>query len=151
MNSNCFTHAVTLTYKQNITVMTESGQCVQKLTQGEATKNVKHFINRVNAEFYGQNARRNGYSITLVGALEGEATGKHLHYHCAIGNLPENLSATEIYRKIASAWHLTRFGNEQVHVQAMTTTGWLGYICKDVGRKDADVIDWDNVRLQEAA
>lgn len=146
-----FTHAVTLTFKPYTTVMTERGQCNEQLTQEKATQNVRHFINRVNAELYGQNARRNGYSITLVGALEGEATGKHLHYHCAVGNLPANLSAAETYKKIASAWHLTRFGNEQVHVQAMTTTGWLGYISKDVGRMDTDVIDWENVRLQITA
>jgi hypothetical protein len=131
--------------------MTERGQCNEQLTQEKATQDVRHFINRVNAEFYGQNAKRNGYSITLVGAFEGEATNKLLHYHCAIGNLPANVSATEAYKKIASAWHLTRFGNEQVHVQAMTTTGWLGYICKDVGRMDVNVIDWENVRLQETA
>ena len=32
-------------------------------------------------------------------------------------------------------------------VQALTGTHWLNYITKEIGTKDTDCVDWDNVRV----
>lgn len=85
-------------------------------------------------------------SIKLLGALEGGTTGDNLHYHCVIGRLPERLTNSERDYLIRSAWQQTSFGNEQVHIQTLTTTGWMGYMVKEVGKLSCDIIDWENVR-----
>lgn len=143
-----YTHALTLTLKQSRKVKTERGELVERITRYSATTNMRHFINRLNAALYGNAAKtaRGGKSIKLLGALEGGTTGDNLHYHCVIGRLPERLTNSERDYLIRSAWQQTSFGNEQVHIQTLTTTGWMGYMVKEVGKLSCDIIDWENVR-----
>ncbi len=107
---------------------------------------MRHFINRLNCNLFNTAMRRNGASIAILPVLEGEATHKLLHYHCAIGNFPAALCDKAIAAKIKWAWQQTHFGNEQIDIQRIQTTGWLTYMGKEVGRKDACVIDWENLR-----
>ena len=146
-----FTHAVTLTLKPYRIVATEIGDVRQILTPIEAQTNFRHFLKRLNAEVYGNATKRFGRSVTVMPLLEGQATHKLLHYHCALGNFPVELCAKAIEAKIASAWHQTSFGNEQVDIQPMRTSGWLNYAGKEIGFRNADVIDWVNVRLTAAS
>ena len=117
------------------------------LTKYNAIANMRHFINRLNAALYGNAAKRYGKSIAILTVLEGgEGTGKLLHYHCAIGNLPQRLCDKAVEGSIRGAWLQTGFGNEQMHIERMQTTGWLGYMAKDLRTADGDVVDWENVR-----
>ena len=143
-----YTHALTLTMKQSRRVMTQRGEVVERLTTYSAATNMRHFINRLNAGLYGNAAKaaRGGKSIRLLGALEGGATGTNLHYHCVIGRLPEWMAAKERDGIIRAAWLQTHFGNEQVNIQALTTTGWMSYMVKELGKLSCDIIDWENVR-----
>ncbi len=138
-----YTHANTLTLKPYRTVMTERGEVREKLTIDEARANMRHFINRLNTAIYGNAVKRFGKRIAILPALEG-AEGKSLHYHCAISNLPETLSEAALHAKVKEAWQLTHFGNEQIDVQRMQTTGWIGYMGKELGRGNTDVLDWEN-------
>lgn len=141
-----YTHAVTLTLKPYRSILTERGLIRESLTHYSAQSNMRHFINRLNASVYGNTAKRYGRSITLQPMLEGEATNKLLHYHCAVGNFPQTLSQDAITKKIESAWHQTAFGNKQVHVRPIYSNGWQHYINEDVGYKNADVLDSVNLR-----
>lgn len=146
-----FTHAVTLTLKPYRLVAARNWDVRQVLTAIEAQTTFRHFLNRLNANTFGNAARRYGKSITAIPLLEGEATHKLLHYHCALGNFPTALCDKVINAKITNAWHQTPFGNEQIDIQPMRTTGWLNYAGKEIGFRDADVIDWANVRLPAAS
>ena len=143
--ADCYTHAVTLTLKQSRAILTERGEVREALTKYNAIANMRHFINRLNAELYGNAAKRYGKSIAILTVLEGENTGKLLHYHCAIGKLPDRLSDKAIEGSIRGAWLQTGFGNEQMHIQRMQTNGWLSYMGKEIVRGDCDVLDWENV------
>ena len=140
-----YTHAITLTLKPYRTVMTERGEVIEKLTIYDAKANMRHFINKLNAQIFGNAAKRYGKSISILPVLEGIRGHKLFHYHCAIGNLPESLCEAAISAKIRSAWQQTHFGNEQIDIQPMQTTGWVGYMAKDMGRGNTDALDLENM------
>ena len=144
--ADSYTHALTLTLKPYRTVLTARGEIREALTKDNASANMRHFINRLNVSLYGNAVKRYGKSITILATVEGEATNKLLHYHCAIGNLPDTLNEQAIRSKIIAAWEQTNFGNQQVNIQRMQTSGWLGYMSKEVGLYNTDVVDWENVR-----
>lgn len=144
--ADSYTHAVTLTLKPYRSTLTKNGEVREALTKDSASANMRHFINRLNVSLYGNAAKRYGKGITILATIEGEATNKLLHYHCAIGNLPDTNTDKEIQSKIKAAWEQTAFGNEQIDIQRMQTNGWLSYMGKEVGLRNADVVDWENVR-----
>ena len=146
-----FSHAVTLTLKPYRIVATDKGDVCQVLTDIEAKNTLRQFLNRLNASLFGNAAKRHGKSVTVIALLEGTASKKLLHYHCALGNFPADQCEKAIDAKITSAWHLTAFGNEQVKIKPMQTAGWLTYSGKEIGFANADVIDWENVRLSAAS
>ncbi len=147
-NADGYTHALTLTMKQTRKVVTERGDYWERLTAENATRNMRHFLNRLNAALYGNAAKRKrgGKSIRIVSALEGGVMCKNFHYHCVIGRLPERLTDNERDGLIRAVWQQTNFGNEQVHIQRLTTAGWMGYMVKELGKLSCDTIDWENVR-----
>jgi hypothetical protein len=149
MNENAehLTHAVTLTLKPYRVVTTARGEFKQALTVIDAQRTFKQFLNRLNASVYKNAAKRCGKSVSVIPVIEGQATHKHLHYHCALGNFPATLCEKTIKAIIVSAWQQTEFGNEQIDIQPMQTIGWINYCGKEIGLKNADVIDWGNVRL----
>ena len=145
-HADCYTHAVTLTMKQSRRILTDRGEMRDDLTVYSANANMRHFIRRVNCELFGNAAKRYGKSIAIVSSLEGVLTGKNLHYHCAIGNLPDRLCERAIEGSIRGAWLQTNFGNRQMHIERMQTNGWLNYMVKDIGRQNCEVLDWENKR-----
>ena len=143
-----YTHALTLTMKQTRRVMTERGEVVERLTKYNASTNLRHFINRLNGSLFGNaaKAKRGGKTVKLLGALESGVMGRNLHYHCIIGRLPERLTENERSGLIMAAWQQTNFGNEQIHIEQLKTTGWLSYMTKELGKLSCDIIDWENIR-----
>ena len=129
-------------------VATERGEIWERLTIYNATRNMRHFVNTLNGALFGNavKARRGGKSIRIVSALEGGVSGGNMHYHCAIGNLPDWTSDRQMDGLIRALWLATDFGNEQVHIQQLTTTGWMSYMVKELGKLSCDTIDWENVR-----
>ena len=146
-----FSHAVTLTLKPYRVVATDKGDVSQVLTDIEAKATFRQFVKRLNASVFGNAAKRYGKSLNVIPMLEGKATKKSLHYHCALGGFPDDLCEKAIAAKVASAWHMTAFGNDQLKVKPMQTAGWLTYSAKEIGLTETDVIDWENVRLTTAS
>lgn len=157
-HANRFTHAVTLTLKPYRTVMTNRGEMREVLTPIEAQRNFRQFLNRLNDSIYGNAVKRFDKGIFVIPMLEGKASGKLLHYHCAMGNFRPGLSERAISAKIMCAWHQTPFGNVQVDIVPMRDLGWLHYSGKEIGKAewrgmrkyDIDVVDLSNLRFPSA-
>ena len=150
-DADSYTHAVTLTLKPYCTTLTERGTFREVLTPIEAKRNFSFFLKRLNCELFGNAAKRFGRSVTVLPILEGDGSATLYHYHCALGNMPSNLSEKAITAKIASAWHQTRFGNEQIDVQPMRNTGWIRYIAKYIEVRNTDAVDLDNYSRPSAS
>jgi len=142
---NQCTYAVTLTLKP---YTTDDGKFREQLDEGKAKVNFDQFLKRLNYAIFGNAARRsNKKSITVIPVLEGRASGKLLHYHCAIGGIPDYASESHLRKLIAEAWHGTRFGNQQIDVKKITDAiGWLSYITKEM-RRNTDAFDVENIRI----
>lgn len=146
-NACHFTHAVTLTFKPYRTVINDRGQMRQTLTAFEARRSFRLFVNLLNTTMFGHAAKRFGKSVAVIPVLEGQAPGKLLHYHCAIGGFRAGMTEEQIRAVIVTLWRSTHFGNSQIDVTPMVTSGWIAYMGKEIGIQDADVVDWENVRL----
>jgi hypothetical protein len=146
-NAGHFTHAVTLTLKPYRTVINDRGQMRQTLSATEARHSFRLFLNLLNAAMFGHAAKRFKKSVAVIPVLEGQGTGKLLHYHCAIGGFRDEITEEQIRAVIVTLWRSTHFGNNQIDVTPMATSGWMEYMGKEIGIQKADVIDWENVRL----
>lgn len=142
-----YTHAVTLTLKPKISVMTDKGLYFQTLTTSEAQKNFAHFIKRLNCALFGNAAKRYGKSVTVLPVLEANGQAQLLHYHCAMGQFPDHLPPAAIPQCIANAWHQTPFGHDHVHTQRIRDAGWGEYMGKEIDARNSDVVDLLNLRL----
>lgn len=145
-NKSLFTHAVTLTLKPYRVIQSERGRTVQKLSHIEAKQTLRFFLKRLNIALF-RKAARFGKSVHVVPVLEGQVTNKLLHYHCAVGNIPQDMDASILKLLICDAWAKTPFGNKQADIQLINSTAWFAYMGKEIGINDADVVDWENVRI----
>ncbi len=149
-NKNAFTHATTLTLRPYRTVLNSNGEAILKLTHIEAKETFRFFMKRLNASLFGNAARRFGTALYVIPVLEGQGTNKLLHYHCAIGNVPTGMSVDTLKTYIRTAWLKTPHGNEQIDVELIESAGWFAYMGKEIGIKNADVMDWTNVVIPSA-
>jgi hypothetical protein len=141
------THAVTLTLKPNRALHTETGIIFESLDVFKARRTFRFFMNRLNKAVYGTSGARYGKRLFVIPVLEGQATGKHLHYHCAFGNFREVIDDLQINTLIKSAWIKTEFGAEQMVIKPIISADWFSYMGKEVALQDKDVVDYDNVTL----
>ena len=148
-HADALTHAITLTLKPYCVIPTERGEMRDTLTPIAASRNFHHFLRRLNKSVFGHAAQRYDKSVVVLPMLEGRRTDKLLHYHCAFG-FPTFLQDAAIDAKVRCAWQQTQFGNEQIKIKRMATTGWLSYMGKDI-RSTADELDISNVRLPSAS
>lgn len=125
--------AVTLTMKQ------QDGPT--SLDQLEASKNLRHFFNRLNNRVYGNAFRRFGRKVAVISMLEKSISGR-LHYHLAMKNPFPSIEICQ--EAIEDCWSKTRWGYHEVDVQPIYSTGWIGYITKD---KRIDGWDVENTHL----
>jgi hypothetical protein len=150
-DATSYTHAVTLTLKPYRTVLSPKGQLCIALTPIEAQQNFQFFLKRLNASLFGNQVKRYGKSVSVLPVLEGDGRDHLLHYHCAIGNFPAALPQRGIQAKIIASWHQTPFGNDQVHIQPFRNSGWLSYIAKQIGTRNEDAVDIQNLRRPNAS
>jgi hypothetical protein len=140
-------YAVTLTLKPKRRVITEKGTYWERLTEIEARNNFHFFLLRLNHNIFGKAAKRYGKTVSALPVLEGDGRHTLLHYHCALGNFPSHVPLYAIAPLITSAWHQTPFGNEHVCVKPMHSQNWVGYMTKEIGTSNTDVVDVQNLRL----
>lgn len=124
--------AVTLSMKQNL--------LGEKLDSIKATKNLRHFLNLLNKQSYGNSFRRHGKKIEVIPVLETSYSDR-LHYHLAVRNpYPEKLQWFET--QIRRLWSKTDWGYSEIDIQTDVDTGWINYIAK-LGPHDE--VDWENM------
>ncbi|MFJ3055976.1 hypothetical protein [Herbaspirillum sp. NPDC087042] len=149
-HKDAFNYAVTLTLKSYRRLRNDHGQVVEPLSHFEAKQTLRYFVKRFNISMFGKAAKRYGRSISIIPVLEGHGQDKRLHYHCAIGGLPKKMSVDEINVAVRDAWSKTPFGYDEIHVSPIISTNWFSYIGKEIGRMNADVIDWENTVIPPA-
>lgn len=125
--------AVTLTLKQ------QDGPT--RLDGIEASKNLRHFLNRLNKKVFGNAAQRFGKKVEVVPMLEASYAGR-LHYHLALKNPFPTMSICR--SAIIDCWSKTRWGYDEVDVQPIYSAGWIDYITKS---KLTDVWDVENSHM----
>lgn len=149
-HKDAFTYAVTLTLKSYRRLENDRGQAVEQLTHLEAKRTFGYFKKRLNIALFGKAAKRYDRSFSVIPVLEGQGTNKRLHYHCAIGNLPAGLTIESFKAKVQEAWSNTPFGYDEIDVKPIDSADWFAYMGKEIGIKNADVLDWENVVIPSA-
>lgn len=161
VESNQFSHAVTLTMRQTIKhlVPTHSawmptlngGVFYERLTPTRARNNFRRFMNKLNGDIYKQAWRRHGKGALVISVLENGVIGKdnQLHFHLAIGFPDRQLSTSEIENKVRSYWNRTPFGKFQTQItvdEITDASGWMGYIQKRID-SDGSFYSLDTAKL----
>jgi len=128
--NHCF--GVSLTLKQHSDGIT--------LDDIRASQNLRHFMNSLNCEVFGQRFKRFGIRLNIVPVIEKSSTGR-LHYHLILQN-PFPDTPTRFEAMIEQLWSKTHFGFQQTHVHYQIDHGWADYITKF--KTASDRVDWEN-------
>ena len=108
-----------------------------------ASRNLRHFLNRLNKSVLGNAFHRYGKTIGVIPVMEKSKEGR-LHYHLVVDN-PYPTKQFEFEWAIKKCWLKTKWGYEEVHVHRIIDEGWIEYITKFATKNDlADAIDWIN-------
>jgi hypothetical protein len=111
-----------------------------------ASRNFRHFRNRLERALFGNAAKRHGKRLKLVAVLETSADGR-LHYHCIIER-PAFCSFERFAAIVREQWSRTDFGYHQTYIKDQADTGWTDYMLKQRQKSSLlDSIDWDNCHL----
>lgn len=138
-------HAVTLTLRQALYGLGDLGQARMPISDQLASRNFRHFMNRLNRSVFGKAAQRFGRGLAVVPILEG-GSAKRLHYH-AIIDCPSSFEGN-FHSEIIRHWQATDWGYHQADCQPGADLGWLNYITKFRDKADfAASIDLMNLRL----
>lgn len=134
--------ALTLTLKQVIKEITPKGIYYRQLTKADCEKAAERFICKLNEEVFGKNVvRRHGKGLKYLIVIEGERTGKNLHLHLKIGGFLAGFKYNQLDRHIKQAKTHVQNLEEQYKVD-LCDSGWVEYMCKELGRKDTDNVLW---------
>ena len=117
----------------------------EHLDEEKLSSCITYFTALLKHEIYGNQSKHKNKqhwaTPLIIAATEGKNTHKRTHIHLAIGNIPEQ-KLNDIDAAIRRVWQRCDFANEQVCVKPVSNgRGWLGYITKEVGYTDNDVID----------
>ena len=102
------TFAVTLTMKQNVMI----DGYHHRLDRISASKNLRHFLNRLNRAAFGNAARRYERTVRVIPALERSHSGR-LHYHLAIQN-PRSETPFFFKQRIKDCWQQTTWADAEI-------------------------------------
>ena len=128
--------ALTLTLKQKFQN--------HKIDIIETSKNIKHFLNRLNRLLYGNAYKRFSNAVKIFPVIEYDVD-KRFHVH-AIIDKPDTIDEIKFYKAIKQSWSKTKFGYDHIHIQTITSDGWISYLTKFAQKPDYDLsIDWMNV------
>lgn len=134
--------ALTLTLKQSNLVKNANGAYIQKLDKDEVRRIARHFTQKLNQQVFGSSAKRYGKGLKYLVVIEGERTGKNLHLHMAIGDLPSYVKWNEVDGLVRNAKLRVAELDEQ-HKVDIVDSGWMEYLTKELGMKDTDNVLWD--------
>ena len=134
--------ALTLTLKQAIAYSTPFGKREQAIDRTEAERIAKRFTQKLNRAVFGKRAaEKHGKTLKYIVVLEGERSKKNLHLHFSIGGLPPTIRLNQFDGLVKEAKSHVEHVDEQ-HKTDLADSGWMEYICKELGRKDTDNVLW---------
>jgi hypothetical protein len=125
---------------------------LQECQVASLSEQFRHFKNRLNCKLYGIRATRNPkiFSVLSMPVIEGfdkSAHGFHtLHYHVALGNIPEHIMQDELLLWMKDAWRRTRYGTSDVDIQVVRDDHKT-YITKEILKNEGCGVDWLNVSI----
>ena len=135
--------AITLTLKQVFHSISGSA----RLTMEFATKNLRHFLNRLNRKYFGNASSRYNKRISIVPIIEISTEGR-IHYHLLMDR-PLHITAVQFETDIRNLWRATDWGYKEVQIDNNPNEGWLYYMTKHSQKPDYDLsIDWMNYHRQ---
>ncbi|MBN8649047.1 MAG: hypothetical protein J0L55_13925 [Caulobacterales bacterium] len=138
-------YAITFTLKENFEARRDNGEIYFiKTDEIEASKNLKHFLNRFNISAFGHKSRSRKKKIKMpcVAILEGDGDLKNYHYHLIVDAPPHLLKSDkrpdfqdEAFRnKVCFHWGKTNLGQDQIYIKKVyDLEGWGNYILKELG------------------
>ena len=88
--------ALTLTLKQVNSYKSIKGIHTKNLDINECRRIARHFTQKLNQQIFKNEAKRRGKGLKYLVVVEGERTGKNLHLHIAIGNIPDFVKWNEV-------------------------------------------------------
>lgn len=108
--------AVDLNFKKFIYL--QDGRMKRKvyLTREIAEKNVRHFLNILNKNVYGNASHRFNKKINVFSVFEGGNNNKQLHIHMTM-DVPEHIERDKFVSLVSELWIKTDFGNRNMCIQ----------------------------------
>ena len=127
--------AITLTMKKRVGCLNANPMV--------ASKNFRHFMNRLNHKILGSAAKLHGRQLKTVAVFERNADDR-FHYHATIDR-PSYCSFEQFRAVITDQWLRTDFGYRQIDIQDAADAGWTDYMLKSRQKISLlDSIDWTN-------
>jgi hypothetical protein len=108
-----------------------------------------HVSNRVNAAIYGKGYKRNPdqHRLMMIPVIQGSAFDplgrRTLHYHLALGNVPEHLASEHVHEIFRNAWKTVPAAQDNVLTKP-ADPGWQTYITGEMDDGIVDYVDIDN-------
>lgn len=143
--TNDFPLALTLTLKQTIVEETPKGTVRRAITKQDCERITQRFQQKLNFVVFGHAAKRHGKTLKYLPVVEGERSGKNLHLHFAIGNLPKHVKLNQFDALVCQAKKYVEHVDEQ-HKVDIADRGWLEYITKETATKHSDNVLWTLVK-----
>lgn len=136
--------ALTLTLKQTQRIKNAHGVFVKKLNEQDCEKIAQRFKQKLNRQVFGKRgAEKFGKSLKYFAVVEGGGTtGKQLHLHMAIGDLPAHIKFEDIDALVCSAKQMVEGIDEQHKVAVAVDAGWMDYITKEISKSNSDAVLW---------
>lgn len=114
------------------------------------SRNLQHFLNRLNKKVFGNAVRRFDKKLNCYAAFEGGVGFTRPHFHLLIQGSPYH-TKNEFERLVEKEWTKTNYGYREVYVlKHNQNSGWEGYISKEYSKTNLfDCIDWGNVNIMD--
>lgn len=147
-NQNAMQYMVTLQTKLKPTDKAD----IRQVQVMNLSAELRHFLNRLNSELFGARATRKPsvYCVLSVPIIEGfdkSSYGFHtLHYHVALGNIPDHVSQEMLEKWMRDAWRRTKYGKSDIDVKVMRDDHKT-YITKEVLKNEGEGVDWLNLSI----
>ena len=130
-------YALTFTFKQRVQN--------HKLDVITASQNIRNFVSRLNRKIFGNAHKRFLKALKFFPVIEYDQD-KRFHVH-AIIDKPDTINSELFFELIKKSWSKTKFGYDHIHIQPVTSNGWLLYMTKFKQKNDYGLsIDWMNVK-----
>lgn len=128
--------SVTLTCKQRV-----HGEILDTIS---LTRNITHFLNRLNYRLFKKGFSRYGKRIGVITVIEGDSSTR-LHVHMTVDR-PDHISFELMSSLIMDCWKQTKFGYNNNEVKPVIDEGWVKYQLKHRTKQDGiySSIDWIN-------